>query len=368
MKFTCNQQKLSSALSIVSKSITNRSTLPILKGFLLEVDKDNNLIISGSDLDLSIEHVIKVDNAEQGSIVVESKNFNELIKKLYNSEIIIEVLDDLLYVKCGNESYTIPIMSADEFPRINFLENFNDTITIDKNLFRDMIKKTIFASGSDDIRPILKGLLIDVNNNTLSAVASDGFRIALYRNNVNCSVNKSIIINSRIISEINKIIAEVDTDEENIIIELNDKKALFKLKDIKVMSSLIEGNFIDYKSLMFDDFETEVIIDRSELFSTVDKASIFSNISKSKSIKLEVKDDIMIVSSSSSEGSSNNTINIEKKGNDILIGCNSKYILEPLKNIEDGTIKIIFKNNQRPFIIKSVSGEEYNYLLAPLRI
>ncbi len=367
MKFTCNQQKLSASLSIVSKSITNRSTLPILKGFLLEVDSDK-LTISGSDLDLSIEQVITVENSENGSVVVESKNFNELIKKLSNTEIGIEVLEDILYVRSGKETYTIPIMSADDFPRVNFLDNFNETIIINKNLLKDMIKKTIFASGNDDIRPILKGLLLDINNNTLSAVASDGFRIALYRNKIDCDKNSSIIINSRIINEIYKIIMEVDTQEEDIRIELNDKKAMFMLENVKIMSSLIEGKFIDYKSLMYDDFETEIIIDREELFTTVDKASIFSNISKSKSIKLEVKEDTMIVSSSSSEGSSNNTINIEKKGNDILIGCNSKYILEPLKSIEDDKIKIIFKSNQRPFIIKSVTGEEYNYLLAPLRI
>ena len=196
MKFSCNQQTLTKALNIVSKAVTIRTTIPILKGILLNVDDNGILTMSASDLDLSIEKKIKVDNSTSGSIVVLSKLFGDIIRKLPDETITIEENDGKVNIKCSNSEFNIIGLSSDEFPNINPNEENEEKILFNKELLKDMIKKTAFSASIDENKGVITGVLIEMEENSLNMIAVDGFRMAITKEAMKNKEREDIIISA----------------------------------------------------------------------------------------------------------------------------------------------------------------------------
>ena len=162
MKFSCNQQSLSKALNIVSKAVTSRTTIPILKGILLKVDEKGILTMSASDLDLSIEKSLEVEQYEPGSIVVYAKLFGDIIRKLPNDMVAFESVDDRVRIQCSNSEFNIIGLPDDEFPNINKLDENAELILFDQDILKDMIRKTSFAASIDESRGVITGVLVEM--------------------------------------------------------------------------------------------------------------------------------------------------------------------------------------------------------------
>ena len=161
MKFKCSQQALSRALNIVSKAANSRTTIPILKGILIEADETGNLKMVASDLDITIEEVIKVETLEKGSVVVQAKLFSDIIRKLPGKELEVEVAEGKVIIRCMNSEFSIVGMPADEFPEIKNEEEGSGCIEFDSELLKSMIRKTSFAASIDESKGVITGILID---------------------------------------------------------------------------------------------------------------------------------------------------------------------------------------------------------------
>ena len=200
MKFSCNQQTLSRALNTVSKAVTSRTTIPILKGILLEASQDNILTLSASDLDLSIEKRIDVNVEEEGSVVVSARLFSDIVRKLPNEDILIEEQENNnIVIKCLSSEFTIVGQPADEFPNIGEI-NEEKKLSLEKDILKEMIKKTSFAASIDESKGIIVGVLIEMEKESLNMVALDGFRMAITREAMKNEENKKIIIAARILN------------------------------------------------------------------------------------------------------------------------------------------------------------------------
>ena len=206
MEFTCTQTALVKAINTVSKAVSVRTTIPILKGILLKAE-DNRLTMSASDLDLSIETSIDVQCYEEGSLVVPAKLFGDILRKLPNSIVNMQEESGKLNINCLGSDFSVVTMPADEFPSISEIGS-NNFIDINKEDFSNLIKKTIFAASIDEKKGILTGTLLNFEDNNLELVALDGFRMALSQKNIATGVNKKIIVPARILSELCKIISE----------------------------------------------------------------------------------------------------------------------------------------------------------------
>lgn len=367
MKFSCSQQTLSKALNTVSKAVTSRTTIPILKGILLEVDSDNNLVLSASDLDLSIEKKIEVKAEEPGSVVVSARLFSDIIRKLPNEEILIEEQENnTIVIKCLASEFTIVGQSADEFPNIGEI-NLENKLSLDKDILKEMIKRTSFAASIDESKGIIVGVLIEMEEESLNMVALDGFRMAITREAMKNSEKKKIIIAARILNEINKIITE-NEDSKDVFVVLEDKKAVFLLDETKIVLRLLEGDFIKYNDILPKEYKSKVIVNRSEMLSSIERASLLAKEGKNNLIKLSVFRDKIIITSRSEEGNVKEEVFIEKEGTDLDIGFNSKYILDVLKAVDDEKIIMEFNTSVSPCLIKPVEGKEYEYLVLPVRI
>lgn len=366
MKFTCNQQTLSKALNTVSKAVTSRTTIPILKGILLKAQNDQ-LILSASDLDMSIEKKIDVSVKEEGALVVSAKLFSDIIRKLPSGEIEIEEQENnTIVIRCKSSEFVILGQPSDEFPCIGEISEKNK-LTIEKELLKDMIKRTSFAASIDESKGIIVGVLIEIEENLLHMVALDGFRMAVNREQVENDDVRKIIIAARILNEINKIISETEEDTDLSII-LDDKKAVFLLEDTKIVLRLLEGEFIKYKDIIPKQHQTRVIINRSELLDSIERASLLAKEGKNNLIKMAILSDKIVITSRSEEGNVKEEISISKEGNEMEIGFNSKYVLDVLKVINDDEIVMELNTSVTPCMIKPIEGNAYEYLVLPVRI
>lgn len=365
MKFTCNQQILSKAINTVSKAVTNRTTIPILKGILLKA-KDNKLILTASDLDLSIEKIIDSHVSEEGEIVVLSKLFGEIIRKLPNEDITIELKEENnINIKCSTSQFNIVSFPADEFPNIGEIEERSKLI-LNRELFKEMIRKTAFAASLDESKGIIVGVLIELEENYLNMVALDGFRMAIVKEEMKNSENKKIIITSKILNEINKIISEVEDDDIGII--LDTKKAIITLEGTRIVLRLLDGEFIKYKDIVPKDCNTTVVLNKSDFLESIERASLFAKEGKNNLVKLSINENNMTITSRSEEGNVKEDVIITTEGEGLEIGFNSKYLIDVLKVIDADNIKLELNTSISPCLVKPIDGNQFVYLILPVRL
>ncbi|PKM84704.1 MAG: DNA polymerase III subunit beta [Firmicutes bacterium HGW-Firmicutes-11] len=366
MKFSCNQQLLSKALNTVSKAVTTRTTIPILKGILLEVNQDGMLKLAASDLDLSIEKKLPVAVWDEGAIVVSARLFSDIIRKLPNEEIEIEEENGSVTIRCLSSEFTIVGQAAEEFPNVGIIKE-EDKRKMNRDIFREMIKKTAFSASIEESKGIIVGILIEMEEDGITMVALDGFRMAVAREDIKNAEKRKIIIAARILSELYKILTEEESAEEIDLI-LDEKKAVILLADTRVVLRIMEGEFIKYKEILPKESQCTVIVNKGELADSLERASLLAKEGKNNLIKCAIFRDKIIITSRSEEGNVKEEVFVQKEGNDLEIGFNAKYILDVLKAIHEEEVKMEFNTSVSPCLIRPLEGNAYEYLVLPVRI
>lgn len=367
MKFNCSQQTLAKAINTVTKAVSNRTTLPILKGILIQAEEDGRLILTASDLEISIKKEIEANVEEPGSAVVIAKLFSDIVRKLPNDDISIYSDDDSsVTLKTNYSEFKVISLPVEEFPKVGEKEESTSDIVFDGNLFKDMVRKTAFAASIDESKGVLTGILTEIEENEIKMVSLDGFRLALVKEDVKSEKTQKFIISAKVMNEISKIAAEEDEDEINI--SLGEKKAVFNIGNTEVILRIMEGEFIKYRDIIPSESTTKVIVGKELLSEGIERASLLAKEGKNNLIKISVKNDLMTITSRSEEGNVKEEIIIEKTGSDIEIGFNSKFVIDVLKAVDDEQISLNFKTGVSPCVVKPVEGDSYEYLILPVRI
>ena len=299
MKFSINQKDLSGAISIASKAVSTKTNLEALQGILIEVT-NNQVYLKGNDLNIAIEVVIDGIVEEEGKTVVDSKLFGEIIRKLPNETITITKKDNKIEIICGRSNFKLISMSSDDFPEIPEIET-NKILFINQNLFKNMIRQTNFAVSTDETRPILTGSLIELSDKKLNMVSIDGYRLALKNAHVDSLIETKSVIPGRTLNEIYKIVS--NNIENDIEIKFTDKYVSFELDNIKIISKILEGEFIKYNQIIPNEFTSEVLVNTKKMIDAIDRASLMARESKSSTIKLEFTENNLRITSNSEIGS-----------------------------------------------------------------
>lgn len=368
MKFKISQSELNKALNFVSKAVTSRSTMPILKGILLNVTDDGKLTMTASDMELSIEKTIDATDTEEGSIVLPARLFTDIVRKLPNETINISSGNlSTVIINTASSEFKIVGMPADEFPPIGTVGE-NQKITVNKEIFREMIRKTSFAASIDKSKGVITGVLIEMRDGSINMAALDGFRMSVSSESTDNDQETDLIISARILNEIGKIIAESDDDSENIELILDNKKAVIVSEGSRIILRIMEGTFLKYRDLLPKHFKTTVHADRAMLADSIERASLFAKEGRNNLIKISLTDDDLQITSKSDAGNVNEHIPVKMDGNDLEIGFNSKYLLDGLKAIKSDDIIMKFNTNITPCVIEPVGDENFVYLILPVRI
>lgn len=365
MKVIINQHELNKAINIVQKAVSTRSPLPILYGILLEA-KNNMLIMTATDLDLGIKTYTNCKVEEEGSIVVQSRLIGDFVRKLpMNSDVMIETLqNNNMIIKCLNSEISILGNSSDEYPENSFDKKGN-SFAIKSEQLKNLIKYTHFAAAIENIKPIFTGCLIEIKNSTCTFVALDGYRMAIKKENIEFDGEISVIVPAKTLVEIYRIIEE---DQASTQITISENHISFKVGTTIILSNLLEGKFIDYEGIIKDNYVTVFNTKNNDLKNSLERASLLARDDKNNLIVLDIKEDYVNIHSSSEYGKVDENIDIEKDGEDLKIGFNSKYLLDFIKiyEKEDITFNFIGKNN--PCFIKEQGDESYLYMVLPVRI
>jgi len=365
MKIKINQNELYKAINIVQKAVSSRTTLPILSGILIEAT-NNKLILTATDLDLGIKTYSDCEVIEEGSIVVHARLLGDFVRKLpSNTTVNIEITNNnSIEIKCLNSEFNILGNSSSEYPD-NTFDNEGKSFDIKSESLKNLIKYTYFAAAQDNIKPIFTGCLIEVKNNICSFVALDGFRMAIKKEKIDYSGEVSVVVPSKTLLEILRILEE---NKGNTTITLSDSHISFKIENTTIISNLLEGKFIDYEGILKDNYATVAKVDNFTFKNSIERASLLAREDKNNLIILDINNENMQINSASEYGNAEENIPVEKQGEDIKIGFNSKYVLDVLKVIDNQyiTMNLIGKNN--PCFIKEQDNENYIYMILPVRI
>ncbi|QZY55051.1 DNA polymerase III subunit beta [Crassaminicella profunda] len=365
MKIICNQRKLSSSINTVQKAVSSKTTLPILKGILLETC-GNQLKLVGSDLEIGIENYIEGEIISSGAVVLSSRILGDIVRKLPDADIEIEVDDNNnAIIRCENSEFTLIGQPAVEYPELPTVEE-EDAYKLPQDLLKNMIKQTVFATSVDETRPILSGVLMELQEESINMVALDGYRLALRKANVKNTLNQKSVIPSKTLHEINRIL----TEEENTDVEIffTDKHVLFNMNQTRVISRLLEGEFINYHQIIPKEYKSRAKVKTKNLLDSIERASLLAKEGKNNLVKFSVKDETMNITSNAEIGKVFESVSIELEGEDIDIGFNSKYFLDALKIIDSEEVYLEFTTSVSPCIVKPVDHSNYTYLILPVRL
>ena len=363
MKIITTKSTLLESINIVQKAVPSKTTLPILEGILFDA-KNGKLKLTATDLEIGIETVSNVDVIESGKVVLSSRMVGDIVRKLPDADIEIETAEkNLVCIKSEGSNFKIVTLPYDEYPELPVVKKENG-ITLKQNILKDMIRKTIFAVSSDEIRPILTGVLFDVSGDKLTMVALDGFRMAVKWNGIINDNNFRAVIPGKTLSEIGKILNE---NEENANIYFSKNHIQVQIGETIIVSRLLEGEFINYKQIIPSEYKIKVKVSSNMLMEACDRAALFARDSSNNMIKFEINDDLMVIMSNSQNGDVHEELKIQKEGNDIEIAFNAKYFIDVLKVIDGEEITIEFTTNVSPSIIRPCNNTDYLYLVLPAR-
>ena len=371
MKIICEKEKIFKAINSVTKAVAIRTTMPILEGILIQTN-ENDIKFTCYDLELGIEYIIKDCNVkEQGATVVNAIMFSEIIRKLPDTEIKIEVNENnLLVIECEGSLYKLATMNPDEFPELPKI-SIENSIELEQTSLKEMIRKTIFAVSTEENRPIFTGCLFEIKNNKLNVVAVDGFRLAWKSKFLQSKTNDfSAVIPGRTLNEINKIILD---SYDTIKIGIAKNQALFEMENCKIVTRLLDGEFLNYNSVIPENWETRIRVEKSSMQECFERISLISSSSIEKEKKYPVKVNIDIgkvtISCTNQTGDAKEEMYISTEGKNLEAGFNPKYFLDAFRAIDDPEVFIDFGTSISPCIIRPVEeGGDYIYMVLPIRM
>jgi DNA polymerase-3 subunit beta len=364
MKLICSKENLLEGINIVQKAVSTKTTLPILEGILLEAD--DKLKMTGNDLEIGIECYIEADVKRKGSIVLNSKMFGDIVRRLPDAEVLMEAKENnSVIIECENSLFEIKGIAAEGFPALPSVEKENG-IKISQKLIKETIRQTIFAVSLDENRPILTGSLFEYKNGHLSIVSIDGYRLALRTVMPEFAVqDRNLVIPGKTLNEISKIIQPV---EEELTIYTTNNQILFDMGNCILVSRLLEGEYLNYSGIIPKDHETKITVNTKELLACFERASlVITNDERRYPVKLDIKDDMMVITSNTEIGNAREEIRLEMEGKEMEISFNPRYFIEALRVIENEVINILFTSTIGPCIIKPLQNDAFVYLILPIR-
>ena len=359
MKFYCNKNELVEKINIVQRAITNKSNSQIFGCIFMQVS-DNNLTMIGIDTDLSIETKVSAEILSEGKLLLDSRLFGEIIKRLPNDKIEIKSDDDKnVIISSGNTEFSLINLDSEEYPKIPEV-NFKNKISLKQNVFKHMIKSTTFSASFDESKGIITGVLINIKDDVLTFVALDGFRLALKSEIIDNNFNINIIVPAKTLNEINKILKDSD---ELIDIYLTNNFVMIKINNDKIILRLLQGD----ETIIPKENKVSIILSKYEFIDGLERSTLLTKDKNTNLVKLEIKNERVILKSNSQVGQLKEEIFIKKQGIDLDIAFNSRYLMDAVRAIEDDEIKLEFSNNIAPCIVKSSKNENSKYMVLPVR-
>ena len=364
MNIVCDKALLSSAIDGVSKAVTLRSSIPALEGILLKAE-GFQLTLTGYDLEMGITTTIEANVRQAGEIVLSAKLLGDMVRRLPSGEVSIYTNESgNATIKGGVAEFDILAMSASDYPDLP-TPGADHTLTIKAGMLRGMIEKTLYAVSQDDKKPAHTGELFAIEEDKLTVVALDGYRLAIVERPVQAEKHIRIIIPAKTLTEVNKLLGD---DEDDVRISANRRFVVFNSGNYTILSRLIEGEFLNYANVIPNGCKTRVVLETRDFIDTIERASLI--------ITERLKNPLRILFDASGKVTVRCQTNLGKvvdefsaqvEGEPVEIGFNNRYLLDALRNARCEKVVLELSGPLSPVKILPEEGEDFIYLVLPVR-
>lgn len=364
MKIICSKSNLVKGVSIVSKAVPSKTTMPILECILIDASTDI-IKFTANDMELAIETVVEGEIVNKGIVAIDARIFSEIVRKLPDNEVVIETDNNLqTTIICEKAKFNISSKSGADFSYLPYVEK-TETITLSQFTLKEIIRQTIFSIADNDSNKLMTGELFQVEGNMLKVVSLDGHRISIRKTELKNSYMqpKKVVVPGKTLMEVSKILSgEVESE---VVISFTNNHIVFEFDNTVVVSRLIEGEYFRIDQMLSSDYETKVKINKREFLNCIDRATLLVKEGDKKPIIINIADEVMELKIKSQIGTMDEEILISKEGKDLLIGFNPKFLIDALRVIEDEEVTLYLMNPKAPCFIKD-DKETYIYLILPV--
>lgn len=370
MKWKIEKNVILEALNNVTKALSQRTTIPVLNGIVFDVS-EKGIELLASDSELTIKVMIPEENIKHlegnGRIIIQSKYFLEMIRKMPADEIDFEIEDNLkIKISTPNNQYRLNCYNPVDYPSI-LIEKSSDVINMGADTLKELINQTSYALSTQEVRPLLTGINLKINGDILECIATDSYRLSKKNIKLSNAIDKqvNIVIPGRSITELEKII----TEDDNVEIYVFSNKILFVYKNIYIQSNLLSGSYPETSHFIPNDFAYMINLNLREFYDAVDRAALLAQNKEKNIIKMHIEDKDMIITSTSNElGNAEEKLKIDCNNKEKLeISFSSKYMMDALKVIKEDNILLLLNTDDKPILVKPVVDDTLTELILPIK-
>lgn len=364
MKFTVTRSNITEAVSNVQRAVSSKTSIPALECILLTA-ADGRLELCAYDLELGMTTTIPAQVEEPGKAALTAKIFFEIVRKTPNETITITVDDkNMASIDSGNSHFSIIGSPAEEFPELPKLTDATG-LELPSNVLKGMIRQTLFAVAESDAKPIHQGSLFHSENGVLDLVSVDGYRLAKRSEPVDFKEDISFVVPGKTLGEILRLLKDTD---DAVQISAGRRHILFTIDNYTVISSLLEGEFLNYKAAIPADSKTEVIIKTREMIESVERVSLLITDRLKSPVRCQFADNEINLLCAAAMGRASDQLEAEISGESVEIGFNNRYLLDALRNTECDEVKIQLGGPLSPMKIVPKDGDSFLFLVLPVRL
>jgi DNA polymerase-3 subunit beta len=363
LRITCSKDELVEGLSLVGRAVSSRTAIQILSGILLEA-REGELRLAATDMELSLRAAVPARVEGDGAVVLPGRTLVDIARLLPSDEVTIEhrASESVVHVTSGSASYTLHTYNAEDFPR---LPDFADTQTfvVDREALIATISRVARAASRDEARPVLTGVLVQFAGDKLVMAATDSYRLAVKETTLSASAPElEAIVPSRALQEL----ARIAGDADEIAVGVQENQVLFSAGDVWLTTRRIDGQFPNYRQLLPETFEHELVVPRGELLDVVRRAAVM--IQRATPLQLRFAEgEVTVVARTHDVGESQESMPVAYTGEPLEIGFNAEFLREGLESVEGDDVRMKLISSLRPAVLTD-QGEDFTYLVMPIRL
>lgn len=365
MKFSCEKALLSAAVSVTSRAVAAKSSIPAMEGILIEAG--DALRLTGYNLETGIQASIPAEVLEKGSLVLFARLFGEIVRKMPDDVVVFTSQGYTVNIKCGLSEFNILGTDPEEFPELPAVDQQN-TLVIGQPVLRSMIAQTLFAVSDNESRPIHTGSLFEVDDTGLTVVSVDGYRLALRHEVVEEKKGAdsfSFVVPGSALSEVEKICS----GEENVTVTQGARHIMFRTGDTVLVCRRLEGDFLAYRSAIPRNNSIKVEVEARSLLASIDRVSLIISEKLKSPLRCVLGDGVVSITTKTTIGDAADQCPISGDGGGLEIGFNNKYLMDAIKAAPADRLRMEFTSGVAPCVILPAEGEEnFTYMVLPVRL
>jgi len=367
MRFTCEKSMLVTGLNITGRTVAQKSALSALEGILCQAT--NGLSLTGFNMETAITYKIDADVSDMGQCVLPAKLFGDIIRRLPEGPVTVVVDDNFkVSIRAGYASFTISAESAEDYPELPDVGS-GRSIRIPQTALKELIGGTIFSVSENQGRPIHTGVKFEVENDTISAIAVDGFRLArrTYHTEEETGRQMSFVVPAQGLKEVEKILQDA---EEDAAFTLGTKHIMFNVGDATIICRLLEGEFLDWRRVVPTNCPIKLVADVAELTSSIERVGLIVSEKYKSPVRCVFSDQVVLLKTNTTIGAAEDRCSLAGDGKELEIGFNVRYLCDALRAVPGDEVVLELTNGLSPIVMTPVEGSkhDFSYMVLPVRI